>query len=39
VSATRIIGLLGTVIVIGFLIFGLRQGLREKRENRRDKQR
>jgi hypothetical protein len=35
-SATRLIGLLGTVIVVGFLIFGLRQGLRANREARRE---
>jgi hypothetical protein len=29
--------LLGTVIVIGFLVFGLRQGLREKRQDRDDR--
>jgi hypothetical protein len=37
-SPTRLIGLLGTVIVIGFLIFGLRQGLRANREARRNQE-
>ncbi|MGA7789069.1 MAG: hypothetical protein WCA56_12975 [Xanthobacteraceae bacterium] len=35
--ATKIIGLVSTVFVIGFLLFGLRQGLRARREEHRDK--
>jgi hypothetical protein len=35
-DATRIIGLLSTVVIVGFLIFALRLGLREKRDKRPD---
>ncbi len=33
---TQIIGVLSTIFIVGFLVFGLRRGLRQKRENRRD---
>jgi hypothetical protein len=33
---TRIIGVLGTVFIIGFFIFAFRQGLRVKPERRED---
>jgi hypothetical protein len=35
--ATKIIGLVSTVFIIGFLLFGLRYGLRARHEERRDK--
>jgi len=31
-DATQIIGLISTVVIVGFLVFGLRRGLREKRD-------
>ena len=35
-AATRIIGLLGFIVIVGFLAFGVRQGLREKRRQQAD---
>ncbi len=35
-DATQIIGVLGTIFIVGFLIFGFRQGLRVKPERRED---
>jgi hypothetical protein len=35
-DATQIIGLISTVVIVGFLVFGLRRGLREKRDKRPD---
>jgi hypothetical protein len=35
-SATRIIGLLSTVVMVGFFVFAFRKGLRVKPEDRAD---
>jgi len=36
IETTRIIGLIGTVVIIVFLAFAFRKGLREKRDKRPD---
>jgi hypothetical protein len=36
-DATRIIGLLSTIFIVGFLVFAFRQGLRVKPEHREDR--
>ena len=36
-TATKILGVLSTVFIIGFLAFGLRQGLRQKGAARKDR--
>jgi hypothetical protein len=36
-DATRIIGLLSTISIVGFLVFAFRQGLRVKPEDREDR--
>jgi hypothetical protein len=35
-DATKIIGLLSTVFIVGFLVFALRRGLRDKPDKRPD---
>jgi hypothetical protein len=34
---TKILGVASTVFIIGFLIYGLRQGLRQKAQAKRDR--
>jgi hypothetical protein len=34
---TKILGLASTVFIIGFLIFGVRQGLRQRAQAKRDR--
>jgi hypothetical protein len=36
-DTTRIIGLVSTVFIVGFLVFAFRQGLRVKPEHREDR--